>query len=99
MIYWGENMGYRMEYGSWNRKSVYKQYNKCGKRYGVLLLIPVLVVAYFYKTQIINYLIPGDPKATKKAVSTFVSEMKAGESVSNAFGAFCEIIIDESGVS
>lgn len=92
-------MGYRMEYGSWNKGVVYKSYGAGKKKFLFLLLIPALILCGLHKDKIINYLLPGDPVATKKAIITFVDEVKEGERVTDAFSSFCKVILDEADVS
>ena len=66
-----------------------------GVLFGVLFFV---VAAYaLISSDVLHYLIPGDPAVTTAAFSLMVEEIGAGESVSEAFFSFCkEIVVNAS---
>ena len=92
-------MGYQMEYNSGNGGVTYKQIAEGRKKYLLLLLIPAIVLCCLYRETIINFLLPGDPESTKRAISTFVGELQEGETVADAFSSFCKVILNEANIS
>ena len=94
-------MGYRMEYGTGNQDAVFRKIGNGKKKHGaiVVILAALLLGCYLHRTKIADYLLPGDPGATRKAIRVFVSELKEGERATDAFEAFCKVIINEANLS
>ena len=56
-------------------------------------IILCLVVAFFVVCATTDILIPGDATVTKAAMSNFVSDIRSGEQVVDAFAAFCQTVL------
>ena len=52
-----------------------------------------LVAAFFAVCATTDFLIPGDAVVTKTAMSNFVSDIRGGEQVVDAFAAFCKSVL------
>ena len=94
-------MGYHMEYGTGKDDAVF---HRMGNKNSRILIVAVvmailLVTCYFQKDRIMDFLLPGDPAVTKNAIDVFVSEIKEGERMTNAFASFCKVIVNEAGLS
>lgn len=91
-------MGYRMEYGTGNQDAVFRKIGNGRKRgWAMAIVVTVLLLGgYFYRNKIVDYLLPGDPDGTRKAIRVFVSELREGERATDAFEAFCKVIINEA---
>lgn len=91
-------MGYCIEYNP-DKKKIYPiQAKRKSKRVYLLMVAIVLflVLTFAYKKKIAHFLIPGDSDVTADAFSHMVSDVKAGDPISDAFTAFClEIIHNE----
>ena len=89
-------MSYCIEYNP----ELKKRYPTTKKRRGrpqffVVLLLAISVAAYiFIRHNIIRYIIPGDAEVTTAAFSTMVEKIGDGDSVGDAFFAFCRDIVD-----
>lgn len=46
-----------------------------------------------------DYFIPGDTAVTKDALTAFAEDVRAGESIKEAFAAFCMEIIENADIS
>lgn len=92
-------MGYRMEYGAWNEEVVYREYRRKYNKHYWMIIASVLILCFILRGYIIDIVFPGDKEVTKAAVSTFVRELKNGENVTEAFGTFCRVILDDAEIS
>ena len=94
-------MGYRMEYGTGNHDAVFHRIGNGRKRTLAMVIIvaALLLGGYFCRNKIVDYLLPGDPDATRKAIRVFVNELREGERATDAFEAFCKVIINEANLS
>lgn len=94
-------MGYRMEYGTGNQDAVFHRIGNGKKRAWsmVIIVAALLLGGYVYRSEIVNFLLPGDPDVTRKAIRVFVSELREGERATDAFEAFCRTIIHEANLS
>lgn len=94
-------MGYRMEYGTGNNDACFRRIgNKNIKLWTVTVIAAVLlIVGLVYRDQMVDLLLPGDPVVTKRAIGVFVEGLKEGERATDAFAAFCKVIVDEAHIS
>ena len=94
-------MGYRMEYGTGNDDACYREIrNRNTKVWTVAAIAAVLlIVGVLYRDRVVDVLLPGDPAVTKRAISVFVEELRGGERATDAFAAFCKVIVDEAHIS
>lgn len=91
-------MGYAILYEpDLNKKlKIPNQNRKLLLRAGVLAVCAVLVVLCLQapvREVIRDFLIPGDPDVTQSAFSQMVSDIRAGESFSDAVTVFCQEIL------
>lgn len=89
-------MGYQMEYGSWDKPVKYRRTRDKKMRYITIFLVLALIICCFQSDRIINFLLPGDVDATRKAITVFVNELKEGEPLFDAFGSFCKVVLNEA---
>ena len=93
-------MSYAIEYTSGSKKKYPKRIQKkWNPKWTVPACIAgglvVVIVALCNITAVRHFFLPGDPVATENALKSMVSEMKAGESLYDAFTVFCrEVIAD-----
>ena len=94
-------MGYRMEYGTGKTDAVFRKVGNGKKRVWIAAVIAgiLLCTCYFQRDNIVDLLLPGDPEITRKAIGVFVSELKEGARATDAFEAFCKVIVDEADIS
>lgn len=92
-------MGYQLEYKSGYGGVVYKRIAGGRKKRLLILLIPAVLLCCLFRERIINFILPGDPDATKEAISTFIGQLQEGEPVTDAFGSFCKVILNEANIS
>ncbi len=94
-------MGYRMEYGTGNNDAVFRKVGSGGKKKWIAAVLAAVLLAggYLQRERLVDYLLPGDGAATRKAIEIFVSQLKAGEGAAEAFAAFCKVIIHEAELS
>ncbi len=91
-------MTYKVEYGMKTpamctvEKAQKKQKNNNVKKWIVYCLIFVLIAVCVSS----DILIPGDARLTKAAMSNFVSDIRDGEQVVDAFAAFCQTVLQVS---
>ena len=95
-------MGYLMEYGCGT--AVKKPARK--KRRGILPIIAgITVLTSFFALHMFpeagislrDYLLPGDGAVTAQALQNMASDLREGESLSDAVTAFCQQILTQSG--
>lgn len=97
-------MGYRIDYGSMKtskRKDKLSFTGIMAMTAGFLVLF-VLLTSVFWSSgrqKLRDFLLPGDPAVTGQALETMVSQLKDGESISEAVGAFCQEVLDGAGIS
>lgn len=87
-------MAYKMEYGMHEpiitkTKKVKRQRKSNSRRWIILALVAALVVL----CATTDILIPGDAAVTKAAMGDFISNIKDGEQVVDAFAAFCQTVL------
>lgn len=87
-------MAYKMEYGigeptiSTTRKIIKRKKPSVRKLVVFGILIALLVVC-----TTTDILIPGDAAVTKAAMGNFLSDIRGGEQVVDAFAAFCQTVL------
>ena len=94
-------MGYRMEYKTGDHDA---SYQKIGNRNIKLLAVTLIaftlfIVGFFNRDRIVDFLLPGDPAVTKRAIHVFIAELREGEKPTDAFASFCEVIVNEAELS
>ena len=91
-------MGYRMSYGKDGGNIAFHRKNKNRKMFPLIAIIifAVLLCCSIWRNQIVDFLLPGDARTTKKAIVVFVSELRSGESMTSALDAFCKAILNET---
>lgn len=94
-------MGYRMEYKTGEHGARYRKIkNRNIKLFApITIAVALLIAGYFNRDRIIDFLLPGDPDATKRAIGVFVAELRKGERATDAFASFCEVIVNEAELS
>lgn len=89
-------MGYCVEYNP-EFKNRYPSVPRNRKRLPIGILIwgaaAVTAVYILVSSGVLRHLIPGDPNVTTAAFSLLVEEIAEGESVRDAFFAFCREIV------
>ena len=89
-------MSYRVDYNP-EMKKRYPSFIKRRRKVPVrLLLIAIAAVSIcygIYSSDLLRYLIPGNPAVTTAAFSAMVDHIEAGEAVRQAFIDFCKEII------
>ena len=88
-------MSYRVDYNP-EMKKRYPTFIKIRKKLPVRLLLSLVAIAACYGvfcSGVLRLLIPGDLAVTTAAFSGMVDDIGAGESVRQAFLAFCKEII------
>lgn len=91
-------MGYLIQYDpQWNKKYKIKRIFKLDKRIifggaGALILLLMAVITPI-REWLWELIIPGDASVTTSAFTDMVKQVKSGESVSEAFTAFCKEIL------
>lgn len=89
-------MSYRVDYTP-EMKERYPTFIKIRKKLPIrpLLLFVIAIAACYgiFRSGVLRLLIPGDPAVTTAAFSGMVDDIGAGESVRQAFLAFCKEII------
>ena len=87
-------MAYKMEYGLGMPVIRTTKYVKKKRILGLKGWITIGLIAAFAGVCIFtDILIPGDAEVTKAAMSDFVSDLRGGEQVVDAFAAFCQTIL------
>ena len=94
-------MGYRVEYGTGNHDAIFqKTGSRKVKLFATAVTVGVLLLAGFWnRERVIDFLLPGDPAVTKRAIGVFVAELQRGERATDAFVSFCEVIVNEAEIS
>lgn len=89
-------MSYSIEYNPELKKRypAIKNYRKKPQLLVLVLLLISVVTYTFIHFNIIQYIIPGDTEATIAAFSTMVDKIGGGDTVGDAFFAFCRDIIN-----
>ncbi len=87
-------MAYKIEYGMENpvvsSTKIKRGSRKRSPKKWIVLSLIVALIAVCWMTDI---LIPGDAAVTKAAMNDFVSDIKGGEQVVDAFAAFCQTVL------
>ncbi len=96
-------MGYRIEYGQTITKVKLKEKVRNIRIEWLLKTIAagcvLLFLAFLWgKENVRTFFIPGDPDVTGHAAKCFVEDVRNGESISDAFAAFCMEIIENAGL-
>jgi len=93
-------MSYRVEYNPELRKRYPLVEKIRNKNLLKVLLVSVAAIAAIYTitcSDVLQFLIPGDPEVTTAAFSLLLDEIGEGEPVREAFLSFCrEIIVNAS---
>ena len=89
-------MSYRVDYNP-ETKTRYPTYIKIRKKASIkplLFAVVTITICYcIYRSNLLRYLIPGDPAVTTAAFSGMVDNIEAGKTVRQAFLEFCKEII------
>ena len=90
-----------MEYGTGKNDAIFRKTGneKCRMIALSIFTLVFLLFGFFYRSTIVDFFLPGDPIATRKAINVFVGQLKEGEKTADAFAAFCKVIVDEAHVS
>ena len=96
-------MGYRIQYGETATKEFLTEASAKGKTairaISVLIVCCILLFVLFGKfDKVIDAVVPGDKDVTKAAFSGFVDDLRQGDSVTQAFAAFCREIVDNANI-
>lgn len=96
-------MGYRILYGETVKKEVLTETTKnrkplIGVIAGVIMCCVFTFIISKNADKLVDFILPGNKEVTKNAISTFAEGLREGESVSNAFVAFCQEIIDNANI-
>ena len=83
-------MSYKMDYGTNTSTQIVKKKSNRGLRRCIVLGVMIALIIVCATTDI---LIPGDAAITKAAMSEFVSDIKGGEQVVDAFAVFCQTVL------
>ena len=89
-------MSYAIEYNSGHsRKTQLKKRKLFIKKKTHLVTLGVIaaLVVLLHINAIRKWLLPGDPEVTERAVGVMVDELKSGDSLQEAFDAFCKEVI------
>ena len=93
-------MSYRVDYNP-EMKNRYPNFVKIKRKLPVRpILLSVAAVAIIYgivSSGLLRFLIPGEPAVTTAAFNGMMEDIGAGESVRQAFLAFCKEIIQNGG--
>lgn len=94
---WGDILPYAVNYGS-NDLDKYPEQKASGirkKRYLItmLLLLTAVLLVFRFKTQVVNWLIPGDDQVTLQHTEDLLSNLREGVPIGDALTAFCEDIV------
>ena len=97
-------MGYRIQYGKTVNKVHIKELVK--KKKSPIRIITVLTACFVSmfiflenSNKILDAVIPGNKTVTKAAFSTFVDDLRGGETVTDAFADFCREIVENAKTS
>ncbi|MBQ7768501.1 MAG: hypothetical protein IJ403_06445 [Oscillospiraceae bacterium] len=89
-------MSYRVDYNP-EMKNRYPAFVRIKRKVPVrslLIVVAVITICYgIYRSNLLHYLIPGDPVVTTAAFSGMLDNIEAGETVRQAFLEFCKEII------
>lgn len=90
-------MSYKMEYGLGTpvirtTKRIQKKKIMSPQKWLILSLLAAFIGVCIFT----DILIPGDAEVTKAAMSEFVSDIKGGGQVVDAFAAFCQTVLQGS---
>lgn len=96
-------MGYRIQYGETVKKEVLTETTRNRKPLiGVIAGLIICCVFTFIISKnadkLADFILPGNREVTKNAISAFTEDLREGESVSNAFAAFCKEIIENANI-
>lgn len=87
-------MAYKMEYGMGEPTiSTTKKATKRKKSSIRKLIVFSVVIALLVVCTTTDVLIPGDAAVTKAAMGNFISDIRGGEQVVDAFAAFCQSVL------
>lgn len=89
-------MGYRIEYGTGTSDGVFRKIESSKKRMWIAIMAVtiIFILCYSQRSKLLDFILPGDPDVTKEAIGVFINDLKEGERASDAFSAFCKVIID-----
>ena len=87
-------MAYKIDYGMYapvihSTKKAKNRKRGRTKRWLLVTFLIALLIGFF----ITDVWIPGDAPVTKEAMSNFISDIKGGEQVVEAFAAFCQTVL------
>lgn len=91
-------MGYRITYGQEAIKTDLPDNRNrvVSKRWVVSVLVCIALVLALSSGTVRSFLLPGDPVVTERALQELLSDLRAGEKVSDAVTAFCEEILENA---
>ena len=89
-------MGYRITYETGVHKTELLLPTRKRTKLGYIALACVLIIALALGHKYWQVLLPGDPKVTERALHELASDLREGESVSDAVTAFCREILENA---
>lgn len=87
-------MSYQIRYSGNAMVKKEKIYRKPNMKLAIIICLTLALVGMFRIEVVRNFFIPGDPKVTKAAFSSFTQELKNGKRFSDAVAVFCKHIIE-----
>ena len=87
-------MSYQIRYSGNAMVKKEKIYRKPIVKFAIIICLALSFVVMFQIEAVQNFFIPGDPKVTKAAFSSFTQELREGKRFSDAAAAFCKHVIE-----
>ena len=84
----GMGMAYRIEYPG----------KKKAKRFPVWIVLPALGGLALLRQRLGQFLLPGDPEVTGRALETLLAQLRQGIGAGEAVSAFCKAVVQGAGI-
>lgn len=81
-------MAYRIEYPG----------KKKAKRFPVWIVLPALGGLALLRQRLGQFLLPGDPEVTGRALETLLAQLRQGIGAGEAVRAFCKAVVQGAGI-
>lgn len=98
----GDAMGYRVEYGSVRKvRNLDSRFSRKAAFTGMFLLLFLVLVKICWpqgSAILQEFFLPGNGAVTAAALDTFAEELRSGESLVQAFTAFCRQVLGSAGI-
>ena len=96
-------MGYQIQYGAVMVKKHIPERKKLSvsqKISGILFVVLFIFLAIIFGSRegVQDFLIPGNSRVTREAMSKMVTDLREGEPLSDSFEAFCREIVSSAGI-